>query len=137
MRRRIGDVSAKHRSRQGVRTEGYRVEQGRGGHRGEQGSAEPGVAKEASGGGQQAARQLLRRERRGGQKCASEARSKQRRLKNTSVHGHDSYLGSSLGEKRSLQGTRLPSYRRACKKGSPEAWPRQGADECVRDSRLQ
>ena len=35
---------------------------------------------------------------------------------NTSVHGHDSYLGSSLGEKRCLQGTRLPSYRRTCKK---------------------
>ena len=38
---------------------------------------------------------------------------------NTSVHGHDSYLGSSLGEKRCLQGTRLPSYRKTCKKGSP------------------
>ena len=56
---------------------------------------------------------------------------------NTSVHGHDSYLGSSLGEKRCLQGTRLPSYRRTCKKGSPEAWPRQGADEVVPDSRPQ
>ena len=56
---------------------------------------------------------------------------------NTSVHGHDSDLGSSLGEKRSFQCTKLPSYRRACKKGSPKAWPRQGADECVHGSRPQ
>ena len=44
MRRRIGDVSAKHRSRQGVRTGKCRFEQGRGGHRSEQGRVEPGVA---------------------------------------------------------------------------------------------
>ena len=93
---------------------------------------------ETSGGGQQAARQLLRSERRSVQIfCASEARLKQRRLKNTSVHDHDSDLGSSLGEKRSFQCTRLPSYRRACKKGSPKAWPRQRADECVHGSRPQ
>ena len=35
---------------------------------------------------------------------------------NTSVHGHDSDLGSSLGEKRRFQCRRLPSYRRTCKK---------------------
>ena len=44
MRRRIGDVSAKHRSRQSVRTGKCRFEQGRGGHRSEQGRVEPGVA---------------------------------------------------------------------------------------------
>ena len=44
LRRRIGDVSAKHRSRQSVRTGKCRFEQGRGGHRSEQGRVEPGVA---------------------------------------------------------------------------------------------
>ena len=72
---------------------------------------------ETIGGGQQAARQLLRRDRRSVQiLCASEARLKQRLTENTSVYDHDSDLGSSLGEKRSFQCTRLPSYRRACKK---------------------
>ena len=116
MRRRIGDVSAKHRSRQGVRTGRYRVEQGRGGHRGEQGSAEPGVAQ------RQAAEVSKQQDNRSD--VSTEAYKFLRQwstvetapTENTSVHGHDSDLGSSRGEKRSFQCTRLPSYRRACKK---------------------
>ena len=125
----------KHRSRQGVRTGRCRVEQGRGGIVASQGRVEPGVAQRQSA---EVSKLQDRRERRSVQiLCASEARLKQRLTENTSVYDHDSDLGSSLGEKRSFQCTRLPSYRRACKKGSPKAWPRQRADECVHGSRPQ
>ena len=121
----------KHRSRQAVRTGRCRVEQGRGGHRSEQGRAEPGVAQ------RQAAEVSKLQDNRSD--VSAEAYKFLRQwspvetapTENTSVHGHDSDLGSSLGEKRSFQCTRLPAYRRACKKGSPKAWPRQRADECV------
>ena len=93
----------KHRSRQGVRTGRCRAEQGRGGIVESQGRVDPRVAQRQFRGGQQAVRQVFRRDRRSVQFCALvKLGGKQCLTENTSVYDHDSDLGSSLGEKRSF-----------------------------------
>ena len=89
----------KHRSRQGVRTGRCRAEQGRGGIVASQGRVDPRVAQRQFSGGQQAVRQVFRRDRRSVQFCALvKLGGKQCLTENTSVYDHDSDLGSSLGE---------------------------------------
>ena len=51
--------------------------------------------------------------------CASEARARQRRLKIGACMTTTATSGVASATNRCLQGTRLPPYRRTCKKGLP------------------